>query len=285
MKNRRTFLRIFFSVLFTLLLCVTMTACDCAGCSSCGGNEPEFIEMGLYPQTVKSADVTVSETPDADGYYVGSDEAKYFKFVATPSYDGQVLSDGTTIVAGEEYFFKLEPIVWRVVDSTEDGVKLLVCEKIIDAYVFDDVNSNYKDSSLRAWLNDATAGFITCFTTEDIAKINTYNVTNGVDSTNTATGNNPFVCDDTQDKVFALSYNETVNAILLAKKDLDKKATDFAIARGVVVNYTMEGSWWLRSPSNVDATRASIINFDGLSEDVGVNTVHGIVPAIEITIQ
>ncbi len=285
MKNRRTFLRIFVTVFFTLLLCLAMTACDCAGCSacsSCAGEEPEFIEIGLCPQTVKSVDVTVSATADADGYYTGSDEAKYVKIVASPAYDGQVLSDGTTVIAGNEYYFKLEPIVWRVVDTTEDGIKLLVCEKIIDAQIFDNENSNYKDSALRQWLN---ADFAQNFTAEEFAKINTYTVSNGVASTNTATGSNPFVCDDTQDKIFALSYNETVNAKFIAKKDLDKKATDYAIARGVAVNFSGEGSWWLRSPSNANVERASIINADGLSEDVGVNTVRGIVPAIEITVE
>ena len=43
----------------------------------------KIVEFGEYPQTLKAENVTItSQTPDADGYYLGSDGARYAKQVA-----------------------------------------------------------------------------------------------------------------------------------------------------------------------------------------------------------
>jgi hypothetical protein len=280
MKNRKTLLKILFSVLACALLCFSTVACDCKGCKGCNDTGAVYIEFGSYAKTIKSADVTLSAEADANGYYTGSDGASYVKVVASSEYNGFKFSDGTTVTAGEEYYFKLEPIVWQIVEDV-DGKQLLVTKEIIDARIFDAENNNYKNSDLRAWLNGE---FLQkAFTTEELAKINDYTVTNGVASTNTTMDQNSFVTDDTVDKVFVLSYNEAINSKFIANADRDKIATDYAIAKGTVVNAKSEGNWWLRSPSNMIADEASMVNYDGLSEYRQVGTVNGIVVAIEIT--
>lgn len=51
--------------------------------------EGGYILFGQYPQTIKAADVTITgDTPDENGYYLGSDGAKYVKAVADPNGSG-----------------------------------------------------------------------------------------------------------------------------------------------------------------------------------------------------
>ena len=55
----------------------------------------------------------------------------------------------------EYHYFKIEPIVWRVLEDT-NGVKTLMVDKAIDNVQFSDYLNEacYDDSSIRYWLND-----------------------------------------------------------------------------------------------------------------------------------
>lgn len=147
-------------------------------------------------------------------------------------------SDGWLNYNGKEYtsyrmnsstsYFEVEPLLWKVLDSSTG---LLLAMDVIDNPLFyyysqksravNGLNvypNNYQYSVLRAWLNsyDGTSysvwnftnyGFLnTAFTATERAKIETTKVDNSLASTGNSS--NPYVCEDTQDKMFALSVSE-----------------------------------------------------------------------------
>ena len=80
--------------------------------------------FGDQPQTVKFDDVTVSEVKEVlNGWecYKGSDDFYYVRQVVKPWHwrsDDYKFDNGEVIEEGEEYYFKLEPIKWRVVTKS-----------------------------------------------------------------------------------------------------------------------------------------------------------------------
>ena len=105
-----------------------------------GNPDPEgnYLLFGWYPQTVKSADVTVGSSPEANGYYLGSDGAYYMKATAAVDSDLESgyanFSDDTAIASGTDYYFKMEKLKWRVLteDYNGTGNALIVCDTIVD---------------------------------------------------------------------------------------------------------------------------------------------------------
>ena len=197
-----------------------------------------FLYFGSYPQTIKDASVNIiSNEKDENGYYTGSDGEKYALLKANP-WDSYTFSNGEKIVRNKEYFFKVEPIKWNVLED-KDGKVFIFSELILDAHKFDDNSNDYAASSIRSWLNsdfynkaftDKQKELIENTTLKDIS-----NVT---------------------DKVFLLSEEEIENTSygFNSNNDRCKKVTDYAKA-----NYAYEyernknGWYWLRTPSYAGA--------------------------------
>ena len=165
--------------------------------SSIGG----YVLFGEYPQTIKSDDVEVGEVADKDGYYLGSDGCRYAKVEASGGYviefsNGDEMKD-------ETYYFKVEPICWRICES--DGEKwYLLCDSVIDYRQYDLVSNDYKFSYIRRWLNDDF--YNVAFTPQQQGYIAVTEVDNSAESTGYS--NNPYACKNTSDKIFLPSYAE-----------------------------------------------------------------------------
>lgn len=157
----------------------------------------DTVWFGYYPQT-KATDEEVakmSTSPDEMGYFTSGND----KFVKVTNADPKVHSetadteyipfdDDSQPVPGATYYFKMEPIEWKVmVDDADNNVVKLVSLKYLDAhlwlsqYVQGDYWSQYYNtldgvpentpangwrySEMRAWLND---GFLnTAFSTDE----------------------------------------------------------------------------------------------------------------------
>lgn len=106
-----------------------------AGTDGSAGTEVTYVLFGEWPQTVKTQDVEITEAIDQDKHlYLGSDGCKYFKMQANPNaHNDGLFSDGSSIVDGTEYYFKVEPIKWIVVTNDYNGTgnALLYSEKIL----------------------------------------------------------------------------------------------------------------------------------------------------------
>lgn len=109
----------------------------------------DYLYFGWYPQTVKTADVTVGSTPESNGYYLGSDGAYYMRATATVTSDSENYADfkdGTSITEGTEYYFKMEKLKWRILTENYEGSgnALIVCDTIVDIVNY---QSNYVSRS------------------------------------------------------------------------------------------------------------------------------------------
>ncbi len=209
-------------------------------------NGATYVKFGVYPQTIKAASVTVDETivnPEISGarYYLGSDGNWYSKVTEKGYSRSYTYSDGSAVGSSTKYF-KVEPIIWRVLDSSKG---LLLAERILSANVpyygssstrslngkrvYD---NNYKYSNVRAWLNGIDNQFVTdggnrnsdtidwtnkgflqqAFTVSQQEMIKTATVDNSARSTsdagNSLTQATGYYCEDTQDKIFLLSLQE-----------------------------------------------------------------------------
>ena len=269
-----------------------------------------YILFGQYPQTIKAEDVTItSDTPDEDGYYLGSDGARYAKVVAephvSPDSDNYKFSDNSSVTSGNTYYFKVEPIRWRIL-SESNGKAFIICDSIIANHYYHHTTSstmvkgglayanNYKHSDIRAWLNDEF--YNTAFGELQQALIATTEVDNSVESTGSSS--NPYACENTNDKIFLPSYSEIVNidygfasSSLTGDTARRMLTSDYSRATGacmhpISTSYYGNGLWWLRSPYSDDRRFARIVKYDGdVRNYTFVDDVdYGVVPALNLTL-
>lgn len=273
------------------------------------GLDGDYVLFGVWPQSKKTEDVIIdiSNTENINGWlcYKGSDECFYVKADAKP-YDDYKFNDGTVIEKGKEYYFKIEPIIWRVVNNDYQGGKLLIAENILcsgcpytsskDRTINDEkiYSNNYENSTIRAWLNGLNGteygvedftdnGFINnAFSVEGIEKINTVNIDNSVESTG-YTGLElkkveKYVCNDTKDKIFLLSEKEVTKSSygFSAYKNSDRarrrKTTDYSRAMGAYSskdsNCINNGWCWLRSPNSRHSNFARGVKYNGSADSI-----------------
>ncbi len=243
--------------------------------------EGTYILFGEYPQSLKADSVTITTTQDSRGYYLGSDGFYYAKVTATPYSSGYKFSSGTTVTNSTVYYFKIEPIRWRIL--SEDGdTALIFCDSIIANKRFGSSN-NYKNSEIRAWLNDQF--YNTAFNTLQKDLINTVLVDNSVASTGYSS--NKYACEDTSDNVFLLSYKEVTNSAYYTARKMT--VSDYARATGARMSndsgYYGNG-WWLRSPYYYGGSLARAVYDDGgVGYDYVNHTYYGVVPALQIRLR
>ncbi|MDY4144796.1 MAG: DUF6273 domain-containing protein [Bacilli bacterium] len=246
-----------------------------------GCTKGDIIEFGLYPQTIKARDVNIiSSNPDANGYYIGSDGDNYVLHKANPQ-GNYTFSNRENIVNGKEYYFKVEPIKWKVLDSTDDKV-LLFSEVVLNAHAFDENNSNdYEASSIRKWLNNDF--YNKAFNDREKDLILT-DVINNEKVIKKLFIHKKVSSGTLNDKVFLLSKEEVTNTLYGFKNDNDrcKKVTDYAKANNAFEYYkNKNGGYWLRTPYASDKPSVYDVNRDGNVNWFYVNAgILGIVPAL-----
>ena len=253
--------------------------------------KPIYKKFGDWPQTIKAADVTVGSGTLVRGglsYHVGSDGNYYVKVTADSYEVGYTYSDNSGVTEGSDVYFKVEPIIWRVLNSkdgkyNESENPLLLAENILTGGIkWADSRNNYMESNIRKWLNgnsgsgeqsdyNGGAGFLqTAFTSEAQKLITPTTVDNSATSTlpNILTeeqkttdwnnGENEYACGNTTDKIFLLSVQEATKSDYgFGVYDASGKGntrirvtTDYAKATGAYQNGAAGygGWWWLRSP-------------------------------------
>lgn len=251
--------------------------------ASCGSEEyePEYMYFGEYPQTIKAQDVTITENQNEKGYFLGSDGEYYAQVVAAPcDKENYKFSNGEKIVEGETYYFKVEPIRWKVITKA-NGTAFVVCDTILANQSFDAEKNEYDNSDIREWLNEEF--YKTAFSEPE---------KNSIKKT--------IVNEDSKesDKVFLLSDEEAKNEdLLFSTKEKEQKydvsrqmsTSDYARATGVWMtineDYYGNGFWWLRSPASDSDQKAQYIYYDGYMFSGGIKYDYiGVVPALNINI-
>ncbi len=188
------------------------------------------------------------------------------------------------------YWFKFEPIKWRIL-SESNGDAFLCSEKILDSQDFHYTKTpteghypnNYEQSHIRAWLNDIF--YNTAFSAEEKNAIKTTTVDNSLSTTGNS--NDRYVCNNTNDKLFLLSYEDVNNSSYGFSSDSSriKYPTTYAKVQGAQVDATYSCVWWLRSP-DTRGQNARIIWFDGRPylALIANQTSIGVVPALHLAL-
>lgn len=230
-------------------------------------SDGKTITYGLYPQKNVSDSFLISAlnsltTPESNGWYLYNKDY-YAKVSAMPYESSYKFDNGVTVSNGATYWFKCEPIVWNVL-SSNGGEYYIVSSILLDAHRYNEYYSgtkdghyanNYKYSEIRAWLNDD-------FYNSAFALGNSQIQITAVDNSASTTGDtsNPYVCANTEDKVFLPSYKDLTNisfGFSTLSDDTDTrycKTTDWARARGASCPRSSSGLYngfyWTRSPNS-----------------------------------
>lgn len=215
--------------------------------------------------------------------------------------------DNNGYYKGNVYWFKYEPIKWRIL-TKENGKAFLMCSLAIDSQQYyhnkgevRTINSktvyanNYAESEIRKWLNETF--YNTAFSNSQKNIIKTTNVDNSAKSANRYIGDeywnggkNDYVCNNTNDKVFLLSEYEVTDSTYgfdrwSAENDTVRrlKSSDYAKSQGCGVENCL---WWLRSPGFDSSGGACFVSNDGRTLYYGdiACTDMGVVPALWITL-
>ena len=312
----------------------------------------DTIYYGTYPQTDVTASLgsvldSQSGTWKSYGYYSGtgniddgqmtaSDYMRYkdvtyngakYRGVTfdtyRPYYTGYQTStsastyqDDNGYTYGNVYWFKYEPLEWRVLDLSTG---LVMCETIIDSQPYNNYiissgtdshgytalwgNSSktyyandYAKSSIRQWLNNDF--FNTAFSDEQKLNIKTTTLNNdGFFTLKGKTGYEDYDSASTNDKIFLLSYDEMLNSSYgfstsYSTNDSARlaKGSDYAKCQGLYVykssNSSYDGCsyWRLRSPG-YDSGHTFHVNVNA-AVDIGgylTNSAHsGVRPALKL---
>lgn len=195
--------------------------------------------------------------------------------------------DDNGFFAGEVYWFKWEPIEWRVLKK-EGGGAFLFSNVVLDGMHFSLGDAGYLISDLRIWLNDNF--FNTAFNAREKLIIETTNVDNSLASSLQTRGRS--ADETTHDKVFLLSAKEATDINLGFTSTSDRStareliATPYSQAQGIgridhEGYFAEKGLWWLRSFDNVG--HPFYVDHSGqLGCRGGGRFVLGIAPAINI---
>ena len=191
------------------------------------------------------------------------------------------------------YYFKYEPLTWRVLDPDEGYI---MCDNIIDSQSyqnfvirkdgklynskdFTNYVSDWETCSLRQWLNKTF--YNTAFSREEKMLIGTtFLENNSPDGTWFGT--------DTGDKIFILSFDDVINSAYgfdSSKSEFDEarklKATDYSKCQGVYISQGYP-HWWLRTPGDAKAVYlVSSYGWAALGQGV-YGTGVGVVPALKL---
>lgn len=238
----------------------------------------DIIEFGLYPQSIISPNVYIEKKESDSTYYIGSDKEKYV-VVKTEAFDdkNQKFSNGTKIEKGEEYFFRLEPIKWEVLETKGDEI-LLFSTLILDGHKFDKRSNIYKDSEIKKWLENDLYNM--AFTDEEKRMIK-----------ETLVKDQDNVLNNIFSNIFLLSESEIKNTSYGFKKGICddnrcKMATDYAKAKKVLADKKTQTSvYWLRSIGDFLFGGVGCVAEKGRIESGILGIDYGVAPAIWVDLK
>ena len=283
-----------------------------------------YIEMGYYPQTLET-EYTVNEIKTGalqeSGYYLYNNNL-YEILTAKPCTQDMTpyFSNGEVCQDGQEYAFKVEPIVWKIINKVlKEDDYLVYSNKILDTsifqkqeafsyystygnyYLYDSDNNlqydkeiyanNYANSILRL---NATAFYAKAFDENNKKGINKTDVVNS--SPDYGAYYEPSHQDNTQDYVFALSSAQATNSKYgYTQEDKDRRlreVTDYAVAKGVFCLQKSDekyyGWTWTRTAAD-KSNKVYIIDTEGNLDKVFISSDEdykvGFAPAMRIIIQ
>ncbi len=247
----------------------------------------KYCYFGIYPQNrvVEQTTIDVLETltPERNGWYL-LDGSYYAKVIASPS--GVATN---YYVEGETYWFKCNPIKWRVLTPSSTK-KLLLSEYSLDRHIWNDrydgKNSsgyyacNYYPSSLRSWLigDFYNHAFIRNKSPITNTSLTNYATTNAVTKADK----------NCSDPVFILNYADLINTSYgFSTSATDSFAasqlTNYLWATGAYNEYNY-ASYWFRGYNTSSGIYNGVVSGTAKSGVAYVDVVCCVRPAITINV-
>lgn len=234
-------------------------------------NNTKYIYFGDYPQKLKDETVTLTSTVNSQGYILGNDNNYYVELRVNETVNSTgnykaYFDNGTKIVIGETYYFKVEPIRWQVSNTNNNSLELF-SDYIIDNTKYsnatpnirlgDAVDNYYYSSILRKYLNEDFYNMAFNDTLKEQIQYTT--VDNSEYSFYFDEGYEFLASANINDKVFSMCLRDLITASKGYNSDKSQPdslrqavLTDYAKAKGCFMitdnkNYN-HGQYWLRSP-------------------------------------
>lgn len=255
------------------------------------------VSYGLFPQNLLQDEDVINdlnkygeELYDNKGHYIYKHEY-YKKLVATPFGVHTKFCNGEPVVYGKTYWFKYEPVTWKIMTDYKNGSYLLATEKVLTKHQFmwsrserkingkTIYSNNYEYSEIRTWLNN---DFYKELFILDDSRIAVTKVDNSLASVYSPSAEKPnaYVCNNTSDKVFLNSFKEC-NDLITAKGDCRCMATDYVRAEGLSISDDGYVEYLLRSPSSADGASIHVVDvFNVITTSVYVDSYQGVRPLI-----
>lgn len=288
--------------------------------SALSSAEGEWKSYGYYSGTGNVADgqMTAKDFMRYKDVVYGSEKYRGVVFDTYRPYATELITSASTeytnqhlngYTPGVVYWFKYEPIEWRVLDP---DTGMIMSETILDSqaynnYIlrngFDEYRvqavwgdftqtyyaNNYAKSSIREWLNEDF--YNTAFSTEQQNIIETTTLDNSALSDWPA-----YASETTHDKIYLLSVRDVVNENYGFRTDNDyhdparaAKGSDYAQCQGLYVyrdnNSINNGNstWFLRTAAFASLTTCVVIEETYLYMNHGVHYCnHGVRPALNL---
>lgn len=262
-----------------------------------------MVTYGIYPQTVVDNQKLITNLENKatldnrNGYYLYQNNY-YACLNADPYRDYYTFDNGRVINSGQKYWFKCEPIVWKVLSNSNNRECFVLSNKLLDVHAYSDAlyaryiddqsiyPNNYKYSDIRSWLNDY-------FYNSAFALGNTAIQTTTVDNTSYVKAD--FACENTLDKVFLPSAHEYFDESygfdsIESNSNVSRycETTDWARAKGAELtsqtgDYANMGDYWTRSPyDHGDEVRC--ISYGGFFSDTVRREHYCVRPALTLYI-
>lgn len=174
----------------------------------CQTPPPQIVHFGSYPQTLADPKAVheMGDVADAQGYYTSAfDNERYAKVIARPYAATYTFANGDGISDGAVYYFRVDPIAWRVLEMATKTEAFLVANLVLDFGAFDNQENDWIVSDLRDWLNQSF--YETAFSPGERQHILDTTLDNATTSPPQVTSQQA----DTTDRVFLLSYADLVN--------------------------------------------------------------------------
>ena len=242
--------------------------------------DEDIITFGMYPKThVSDVDLLNSlnalTTQNELGYYSLNNNLyeKCTSLLLPGAPDGGYYFDNDDkIINNQDYWFKVEPLKWKILEETEDYYFVATADSIDACKYSLNLDNNYIESYLREFLNNDLYNKAFDGIKDNILLTE---VDNSKESTNQDI--NHFTCENTNDYVFALSCKElntndkwdsTNNA---RKCYLSEYARIKGVYSGSETGIFYSSYYWLRSPSASSSEKAYFINHYGGADHRSVN--------------
>ena len=267
-----------------------------AGTLPTESNTYNWVDYGYYiNEEVESYMYHIDIELD-EGKYRGVYFTQYRPYYTTTT-NSNTYQDDNGYNTNTIYWFKYEKIKWNIL-KTENGKALIVSDMLLDSQDYytrqprdrsgatdyqgistTDIvySNNYMYSHIRSWLNEIF--YKTAFSTLEKEIIETTEVDNSVSSTGYSS--NKYVCSNTSDKMFLLSWKEA-EAYYSSNSERQAKGTDYAKSQGFYI-VSGDSYYWLRSPSYYFDDCSRNVGYDGDIDSVNIydyvsSTCYGVRP-------